>query len=68
MSDRGPYRFRLLHVVDGLAAICFVALIVGLAWLDMRWIGSRANPIPILIWFGLFSGYIALRRGVLTKL
>lgn len=68
MSARGPYRFRLLHVIDVLAAIWFVAAFVGLPWLDLPWIGSRANPMTFLIPFGLFGGYIALRGDVLTKL
>ncbi|WP_298162265.1 hypothetical protein [Brevundimonas sp.] len=68
MSARGPYRFRLLHVIDVLAAIWIVAAFVGLTWLDLPWIGSRTNPMVILIPFGLFGGYFALRRGVLTKL
>ena len=68
MSAKGPYRFRLLHLVDALAAIWIVAIFIGLAWLDLPWIGSRANPMQILIPFGLFVGYIALRRSVLTKL
>ena len=68
MSAKGSYRFRLLHVVDVLAAICIVFVFVGLAWLDLPWISARANPMPILVPFGLFVGYLWLREGVLTKL
>ena len=68
MSAKPPYRFRLLHVIDALAAIWIVGIFVGLAWLDLPWISGRANPLPILIPFGLFIAYIALRRGFLTRL
>ena len=68
MSTRGRYRFRLLHVIEVLAAICIVAIFVGLFALDLPWTSHRTNPLPFLVGFGLFVGYVSLRKGVLMKL
>ena len=68
MSAKGPYRFRLLHVVDVLAAICIVAISVGLYALDLPWTSYRTNPLPFLVGLGLFVGYRWLRESVLAKL
>lgn len=68
MRAKRPYRFRLLHVVDALAAIGIAAIVVGLVSLDLPWISSRINPLPMLLGFGLFIGYLTVRANVLTKL
>ena len=55
-------------MIDVLAAICIVAIIVGLFALDLPWTSHRTNPLPFLVGFGLFVGYVSLRKGVLAKL
>lgn len=68
MRSKPPYRFRLLHIIDALAAIWIVGIFVGLYWVDLPGFDSRPHPLRTLIPFGLFAAYMAVRRGYLTRL